>query len=218
MCHSLIIRHFQNRADIDMWKAIAGYEGIYEVSTDGLVRSVPRLRKAKGNHTLGDKVQGRILKAQLNRKGYEKVRLYRTHEDWKQFFVHRVVAQTFIPNPENLPQVNHKDGDKRNNKVSNLEWITNTENMRHAYSTGVRTNPSGAKHGNAKLTEDQVRLVVKLRSEGHTYRRISEIVGCKLETAQSIVSGHQWSTVTGIAKRPRSTQRNNENIAGLSER
>jgi hypothetical protein len=184
-----------------MWKPVVGYEGLYEVSDDGVVRSLAFeiKKKVKGVAKIREAVE---LKQQIHRKGYAKVRLYK-QTDWKQFFVHRLVAMMFIPNENNLTQVNHKDGNKLNNCVSNLEWISNTENMRHAYRTGIKVNPCGASASRAKLSEDSVMLAVKLRREGKTYREVARIVGCKLETVQRICSGSAWSSVTGIQKRQR---------------
>lgn len=106
-----------------MWKAVAGTNGMIEVSEDGQMRSL--LRGAP-----------RILKSQKDTKGYHRVRVTIKREK-KSFKVHREVAKAFIPNPHNLPQVNHKDGNKDNNNVSNLEWMTNKDNAHHAIAHGL---------------------------------------------------------------------------------
>lgn len=108
-----------------MWKPISGYETTYEVSDGGLVRS---LGGRRGTH-------GKVLKG-FNYKGYRKVDLC-INSKKRTFQVHRLVAEAFIPNPDNLPKVNHIDGVKHNNAVSNLEWCTHTENMHHAWRTGL---------------------------------------------------------------------------------
>ena len=97
---------------IEKWRPIEGYEGLYEVSNYGDVKSMDY------NHTGKEK----ILRTQINR-GYVQVALT-TNNKQKRFYVHRLVAQAFIPNPDNLPQVNHKDEVKTNNSVDNLEWCT----------------------------------------------------------------------------------------------
>lgn len=104
------------------WKNIEGTNGEYQVSDTGLVKTVKT---------------GRILKPIIDQRGYERVCLFKMDRD-RRFKVHRLVAQTFIPNPNNLPQVNHLDGNKRNNSVDNLEWITNADNMKHAKMNGLR--------------------------------------------------------------------------------
>ena len=93
--------------DID-WIDIKGYEGLYKISTDGQILGI------KSNKT---------LKPDINQDGYCRVSLYKDKE-CKHYSVHRLVAQTFLPNPDNLPEVNHKDEDKTNNYYENLEWCT----------------------------------------------------------------------------------------------
>lgn len=102
-----------------MWKEITEYGGDYLVSNYGRVKSL------KSNKEL-------ILKLVTHHKGYYKAQLLKNNKK-KAFFVHRLVAQAFIPNPENKLQVNHKDGDKKNNHVENLEWTTQSENLKHSY-------------------------------------------------------------------------------------
>ena len=108
---------------MEMWKPIVGTKGFIEVSNKGRVRSLLRGTP-------------RILKTQADKKGYHRVRV--TIEQEKLTYkVHREIAKAFLPNPEKLPQVNHKDGDKSNNAADNLEWVTNSENARHAIENGL---------------------------------------------------------------------------------
>jgi hypothetical protein len=182
-----------------MWKSVPEFEGLYEVADTGRIRSVERrVECVYGGRTVTRLYKAKILKPLLHRKGYLKVRLYRTKDDWQSFFVHRIVATAFIENPSNLAQVNHKDGNKSNNAVENLEWMTNADNMRHAFSTGVRANQSGSGASNARLTEDQVRLVVRLRGEGHAAAEIAKLVDCTQRNVRKICSGQSWSSLTGI--------------------
>lgn len=121
----------------EIWKDVVGYEGLYQVSNLGKVKSYSRVVRCKG----GFRTQpSKFLSPQTNKKKnfYNFVRLYKNGIS-KPFFVHRLVANAFIPNPQNLPQVNHKDGDKRNNIVKNLEWCSASENMRHAFANGFAT-------------------------------------------------------------------------------
>lgn len=104
------------------WRKIGGTCGLLEVSDKGRVRSLMR--------------DGRILKAQPDKKGY--MRISATVKRQKRTLkVHREVAKSFVPNPNDLPQVNHIDGNKKNNDASNLEWVSNEENVKHAVKTGL---------------------------------------------------------------------------------
>jgi len=101
----------------EIWKDIEGYEKVYQISNFGRVKSLAR--RSKGNHFLKEK----YLKTYLDKDFYEKISLYKKGKV-KHYFVHRLVAQAFIPNPDNLPQVNHKDENKLKNEAINLEWCT----------------------------------------------------------------------------------------------
>lgn len=100
----------------EIWKDIEGYEGLYQVSNLGRFKSVFRYFK--------------ILKCTKYKDGYVRVDLYKNGKV-KRYLAHRLVAQTFIPNPQNKPQVNHIDENKENNCIENLEWCTRSENMNH---------------------------------------------------------------------------------------
>lgn len=102
----------------EIWKDIKEYEGIYQVSNLGRVKS---LKHSK---------EGKLLKGRVTGKGYLSVALFRNSVR-KSNSIHRLVAEAFIPNPENKPEVNHIDENKLNNDVSNLEWVTSKENSNH---------------------------------------------------------------------------------------
>lgn len=108
---------------------IAGYEGLYRISIFGEVWSY-RIN--------------RYLKQQISNKGYPYVNLYSKDKGKKLIKVHRLVASSFIPNPNNYNQINHKDGVKTNNHVSNLEWVSSSSNMKHAYEHGLMKNCRGS--------------------------------------------------------------------------
>ena len=111
----------------EIWKPISGYEGLYEVSNLGRVRSLGHF---VGNQYIERRFQNRIrlIKASNRKANYKGVTL---HKDGKQkaFLLHRLVAEAFIPNPENKPEVNHKNHIRWDNRVENLEWCTRQENM-----------------------------------------------------------------------------------------
>ena len=118
------------------WLVVKGYEGLYEVSDTGQVRSITRecLHK-NGVITL---YKGKVLAQTANKNTrYMMCNLWRDNKG-KSCYVHRLVAEAFIPNPDNLAEVNHIDGDRQNNHLNNLEWVTREGNLRHAIDTGLR--------------------------------------------------------------------------------
>ena len=128
---------------IELWSKISGYDD-YSISNTGKIKSFKK-----------DKKDGKILKHSLL-EGYERVGL--SNEDKrKQFLVHRLVAEAFIDNPENKPQVNHIDGNKLNNNVTNLEWVTSAENQKHAWETGLQ-----------KITDEQREKMSSTRIRNET--------------------------------------------------
>lgn len=119
----------------EIWKDIPGYEGYYQINESGAVKSLNHYRDNKGY---------RILKAHKHYKtGYMQVHLFKStvHSFWQ---LHRLMAITFIPNPDNKPHINHKDGNRTNNSIDNLEWVTSSENHIHAYKVLHRKKPIGA--------------------------------------------------------------------------
>lgn len=122
----------------EIWKDIKGYEGLYQVSNLGKVRSLDRKILFKNGHIQFFK--GKILSLSKDKNGYIHIILHKDNKT-KIFRVHRLVAETFIPNLENKPQVNHIDGNKENNCLSNLEYCTIKENHIHAYRTGLHNAP-----------------------------------------------------------------------------
>lgn len=162
-----------------IWKPVAGYEGYYEVSDAGDVRSIDRIVKKWDGEKLS---RGRVLAPSVNLQGYLFVELFRDGIG-KPKTIHRIVAEAFIPNPTNLPQINHRDEDKRNNRVENLEWCDGAYNIRYG------TNRERA-------AQKMRKAVVVTTQDGREYGRypslgaVSEAVGrCKSAICGYIKNG-----------------------------
>ena len=116
----------------EIWKDIEGYEGIYQVSNLGRVRSLTRKVDCKGGQRT---IKGKILKPIISFNSYLSVDL-RQHQKHKTALIHRLVAQAFIPNPNDFPIVNHIDNNPQNNCANNLEWCTQSYNVKYSYIYG----------------------------------------------------------------------------------
>ena len=166
------------------WRECPVYGEQYEISNQG------RVRKRR---------TGKILSQQTDNKGYKRVRLS-LHDKKASGKVHRLVAIAFIPNPNNKPQVNHKDADKTNNAVSNLEWVTNGENQIHAYKNGLNyvTGRAGRKRIRVKQIDmdgNEIHVFSSLNdasaSTGANSVNISSVLRHKRKTA----GGYRWEVV-----------------------
>ena len=154
-----------------MWKK---YSEKYEVSTDGHIRNA----KTK-----------RVLHEFPGKDQY-----LRTQFDGKSRSVHRTIAEAFIPNPNSLPEVNHKDGNKANNSVENLEWCTRNENLRHAYAHGLRT-AKGINNARCKLSTNDVAYIKKNYIRGdkqYGAKALAAKFGVAHQTICAVVSGQNW--------------------------
>jgi hypothetical protein len=130
---------------VEVWKDIEGYEGHYQISSFGRIKSMQRTRKSKGG-TIA-RLKERILKQKTNKHGYLVIGLCFESKKYHHS-VHKLVANAFISNCEQKPTVNHIDGDKQNNKTSNLEWATCSEQMRHAFANGLVQVRGSVKYDN----------------------------------------------------------------------
>lgn len=175
----------------EKWKSIVGYEGLYEVSDKGRVRSVDR----ELTYRTGKVVTYRGRLKALSRGGWHRryLTVHLTREgEHKRFLVHRLVAGAFIPNPSEKPFINHVDGNPQNNVASNLEWCTHQENMDHAVHVGL-TN-KGEKHWNARLDEGMVKNIKQAHASGRvTQRAIAKRFGVSYQHVSDILLGKRWA-------------------------
>lgn len=129
----------------EIWKPVVGYEGYYEVSSFGRIRSLSRTVSSKRWSSDTRFMVGKTMKPKIDKNGYVRIMLTGSDKSRKTLNVHRLVAEAFLPNPNNLPQVNHKDENKANNCIDNLEWCTayynnHYNNIRErAYNNGAGT-------------------------------------------------------------------------------
>jgi hypothetical protein len=151
----------------ETFRDVPGYEGRYMVSESGVVVGMLRIGKfTKPGKSAESDTPVRIMTQTKSRCGYMRVSLVGFDgRDWSPG-VHKVVALAFIPNPDRKRTVNHKDGDKTNNHVSNLEWMTYSENSFHAIATGLQLPMQGSKHPRSKLTEEDVIAIRRKRAAG----------------------------------------------------
>ncbi len=147
----------------EIWKDITGYEGLYQISNTGIIRSHDRLivipPNPKSTYGFSYIKKGQIIKQITDKSGYMKVLLYDKNSNRKNAFVHKLVAIEFVDNTDNLPQINHKDENKSNNCVSNLEWCTAKYNTN--YGTGIKRRSEKQIYNN-----NRVKAVAKIGDNG----------------------------------------------------
>lgn len=176
------------------WRDIKGYEGYYQVSNMGRVKSLTRWRIDRNN--IRHKMQGRIMRLNKTNCGYYIIGLC-VGDMRKYYLIHRLIAQCFIPNPNNYPCVNHKDEDKTNNCASNLEWCTHLYN--NTFGSRMERVQSKRRKRVAQLSEDnQIIRVFKSAREAAkevkaNYSNILEI--CKNTRRRKRTGGFKWSFV-----------------------
>ncbi len=160
---------------MENWKKIEGYEK-YSVSDFGRIRN--------------DKT-GRIMKTPCGKNGYARLMLYNDMGGSCKT-VHKLVVKTFIPNTENKEQINHIDGNKMNNNVTNLEWVSPSENIRHSFVNGLSKGPKGEINGQCKLTEVEVLEIRRLRKEGWKQNEIARKFNVVQGQISYIVNKKSW--------------------------
>ena len=155
----------------EIWKDIKGYKEFYQISNFGKVKSLKRIiYKINGQK---QHRKERILKMLFDKDGYKFVVLFKNNTR-KHSSIHRLIANHFIPNINNLPEVNHKNGNKANNKVSNLEWCTEKFNSKHAHDIGLYPSIEGENNPMALLTTKDV-IHIKNQLLNYKYGMIKQL-------------------------------------------
>ncbi len=164
---------------------IPGFKGCY-VNRIGQVWVEPRKWYSGRSHSRLCSHDGMFLKPRVDKTGYWIVKMA-----GKNRKVHRLVAITFIPNPDNLPQVNHKDGNKRNSYVDNLEWVTPLGNARHAVQSGL-VNHAGENNPKAKINWDTVHEIREAFNNGDKVTTIANCIGLPRQIVQRVAHNRFW--------------------------
>jgi hypothetical protein len=172
----------------EIWKPVKGFEGRYDISNKGRVRSYLRI----GSRCPIEKEPQRLLILVSNKKGYLCVHLCGGSK--QTLFIHRMIADAFIPNPENKPLVLHRNDINKDNRLDNLYWGNQSENNIDAFRNN-RCSQKGSMNCNAKLKEQDIPTIRELRKRGMKLKDIGKIFGVKTVCIHQVLSGGYWSHV-----------------------
>lgn len=162
------------------WKNIIGFEGLYDISNKSRVRSIFRYKI--------------ILKPILCKNGYLSYNLCKNNIQKKKT-IHRLIAIAFVPNPDNKPCINHIDGNKLNNNIDNLEWVTHKENIQHASNFGLMSGRQHLIHPSTKLYEKDIINIRLLLTQGISLLKISILYKVSKTLISQIKLGKKWKRV-----------------------
>lgn len=163
-----------NFMEQEIWKDIIGHEGLYQISNLARIKSLSRIIVNKNG--FNKIIKERILSPVTMNIGYVAISLWRGNKDTK-YTLHRLMAIHFIPNSENKKEVNHINGNRGDNNLLNLEWVTPSENMKHAMRTGKCKNffQKGFNHKQSKLSREKVLAIREMRKNGARLKEIGRI-------------------------------------------
>lgn len=172
----------------EYWKDIKGYEGLYQVSNLGNIKSIDRSIKRS---TSLMKLKNKPISQYVGNRGYPMVSLC-INGKCKRYLVHRIVAIAFLPNPLNKAYVNHIDGNKQNSNLENLEWSTPTENSIHAHKHGLANVARGERQHSSKLTVDRVKYI---RESSKTVRELSIMFNVSKQSIRDVKMKRSWKHI-----------------------
>lgn len=171
----------------EYWADVLGYEGFYKISNKGRVKSLYRLVESPIRGMVPR--YSNVLKQHINPYGYLCTQLHKNGKH-QNFRIHRLIALAFIPNPENKETINHKDGNKLNNEISNLEWATRAENTRHAWKNGLTKAVLGEKNGACKFSDATIKKIREYVSRTNkTYKECGMMFGVSESYVGAIITG-----------------------------
>jgi hypothetical protein len=179
---------------LEKWKDVVGFEGLYQVSNLGRIKSYDK------RHISIDKIgrnrdkfyPKRIMRQSVEKQGYLRLSLTDRNKTETRHAVHRLVAIAFIPNPKNLPEVDHKKGNKKDNRVTELKWVTSKENVENAWALGLCKKQLGEEHSQSKLTAKDV-LFIRASELSRKELAIKFSVGRKC--IDKIINRKRWTHI-----------------------
>lgn len=172
---------------IEEWRSVVGYEGIYEVSDLGRIKSLEKTFWSVKNNSFSVN-KSFIRKQSFTKKLYLRLGLMLNFKQ-NPFLVHRLVAIAFIPNPENKPEINHKNGIKTHNFKMNLEWNTTKENVIHSFETGLSKRAKGEDNKSSKLSHQKA---FEIRKSNLKNKELANIYGVSISTIELVKSNKIW--------------------------
>lgn len=164
------------------WRIITEMDGLYSASSKFRIKSNIKIFIGPQRNVVITRKE-KILRQSTTTHGYYQVSVTFGGKE-TCVSAHRLIAMAFIPNPLNKPFVNHKDGDKKNNSIDNLEWVTNLENTKHAFETGLICMLSGDDHPNIKITSDKEKEMKEYRVQGATNKELCQLFGVSEATVK----------------------------------
>lgn len=176
----------------EIWSEVKGYEGLYEISSYGNIRSIDRrFKDSIGRNRL---IKSTLLKTRKNKNGYIDIVLLKEGRQ-SSFLIHRLVALNFIINNDNKEQINHKDGNKQNNNICNLEWCTRKENIKHSFDNNLQNVNMGENHANTSLKNEDVVFIFKSDLKR---KELSKMFNVSYQSICDIKRGRTWFHITNL--------------------